>query len=239
MNNKKSNRPYAAKLLLILLSVTAVLLFMHLFLQFINWIIFYQQVGFYYELANRFDLDDESSVPTWFSQIIFFLIGILSLLAAYLDKKTASRRLWGIIGITGIVFSIDEVAGLHEFFLQSLHVLFYKDASPTSSDNAWLLVAPAILSAAVYFAWKMWTLLPRRTVGLFVFAGATFLIGAIAVDMVTSLVPRETFLNQGVMAAIEETLELLGAVIVVYAIAEFLEKHHSATIGNAKKQLGL
>ncbi|MBW3568904.1 hypothetical protein KY385_02120 [Candidatus Parcubacteria bacterium] len=237
MPKKQINKSYAMRLLRILLSATVLIFFMHLLLQYLNWLVFYQQNGLVYELANRFDLDDESSVPTWFSQILFFLIGVLALLAAYLEAKIAPRRLWQVIGAVGLIFSIDEVAGLHEFVLQSLHVLFFKDATPTSSDNAWLLIAPIILLAASVFAWKMWRLLPRRTLFLFVAAGSIFLVGAIAVDMLTSVVPRESFLNQGMLVAFEETLELLGTVIVVYAIVDFLEIHHRMALGKARKQL--
>ena len=234
----KTKLIYASHLLKMLLGVTLLLLCAHITLQYINWEVFYQQNGLAYELANRFDLDDESSVATWFSQLLFLAIGLGAALAAYLQPSMPLRRLWQTIAAAGLLFSIDEGAGLHEFVLQSLHVLFYKDASPTSSNNAWLLVAPFIFLAAGWLVWRMARLLPKRTILLFTAAIATFLVGAIGVDMLTSIVDRETFLNQGVLTAVEETLELLASVFVVYALADYLETHHRLELQSAFKQLG-
>jgi hypothetical protein len=237
MNNKNTSRTYSARIFKILASATLLILFMHLLLQYLNLEIFHQQNGPIYELSNRFDLDDESSVPTWFSQGLFLSIGFLALLAAYLSPKVAVRRLWLLIGSIGLIFSIDEIATLHEFVLQMLHVLFFQEASPTNSDNAWLIVAPFVLIAALIFARKIWSLLPRRTVVLLIAGGGVFLIGAIAVDLMISIGARETFLNQGILVAIEETLELFGTIVVVYAVLDYLETTHRKALMNAREQL--
>lgn len=213
-------------MLWILLVATAAIVAVHLTLQYLNFVVHYQQVGQLYELANRFDLDDESSVPTWFAQVLFFAISLSAGLAAYLQTHKPSRRLWGIIAILGLILSLDEVAGLHEFVLQSLHNVFFRDASPTGLANAWWIAAPFILLASGWLVWKMTRLLPRRTMALMAAGGAIFLTGAVAVDLLTSLAPRETFLNQGVLVAVEEGLELVGSVIVLYAAIDYLEKHH-------------
>lgn len=234
---KKTNLPYSTRLLSILLKVTVLILSLHFLMQYLNLEVFYQQNGQIYELANRFDLDDESSVPTWFSQILFLLISLGALLAAYFQTNNASRNLWRIIAGIGLLFSLDEATTLHEYILQTLHVLFFKDASPTGQHNAWWLVAPFVLAAGAWLIWKALRLLPRQTVTLFMTAGFTFLAGAFVVDMITSTAYRETFLNQGILVAIEESFELLGTVIALYAIADYLETYHYESINAALKQL--
>lgn len=209
----------------------------HLLLQYLNLEVFYQQNGLVYELSNRFDLDDEASVATWFSQALFLAISICAALAAYLSSRAAVRRLWQFIAVLGLLISVDEVAGLHEFVLQSLHNIFFRDSAPTITNNAWLLVTPFILAAVMWFIWKTAKLLPRRTIMLFSVGIFTFLIGAVFFDALASIVDRETFWNQGIFIAIEETLELLGNVIVLYAIADYIESQHGPRLKSALSRL--
>jgi hypothetical protein len=235
--NRNRNKTYSSRLLRVLVAIALFTVFMHLLLQYLNLEVFYQQNAHAYELSNRFDMDDEASVPTWISQAIFLIIGSGALLAAYLQSDKPSRRIWQMLAAVGLLFSLDETTTMHEYILQSLHVLFFQDASPTAFANAWWLVAPFILFAGGWLTWKIWQLLPRRTALLFLLAGAVFLTGAVFVDLLTSVVPRETFLNQGILVALEESLELSGSLIALYSIADYLETYHLAALSNSIKQL--
>ena len=229
--------PFATRMLWVLVCFTLILTGVHLLFQYLNIVVFYQQVGQFYELSNRFDFDDESSVPTWFSQLLFLVIGASAFLAGYLQTNKPARRLWWMIAAVGLVFSLDEISGLHERVLQSIHVMFFQDASPTGLANAWLVVLPFVLVASAWLIWKMLHFLPRRTIFLFTLSGVVFLSGAIFVDMLASTAPRETYLNQGVYIAMEETLEFLGTVLGLYAIVSYLEAYHHGAISRAVKQL--
>jgi hypothetical protein len=237
---KLPSAKYSNALLKILVAVVLLLLSLHILFQYLNWEVYYQQNGRIYELANRFDFDDESSIPTWFSQLIFMCIGLGALLAAHLEKKKPVKQIWKIVGVVGLLFSLDEVAGLHEFLLQTIHNIFFKDQSPTSSDNAWLIVLPFIAVSGLWLTWKMIRLLPKRTIGIFVVASAVFLAGAIGVDLLTSLVERESFFHQGVLVAFEEYFEMMGAVIFLFALLEYIEVNkiselHQKIIGLGSK----
>lgn len=227
----------ARRILIILLISTLVLAGLHLLLQALNLEVYHQQHGQFYELSNRFDLDDEASVPTWFSLVLFLLISVGAAFARYLEKNKDVRRVWGLVALIALLFSIDEASGLHEFALQTLHVMFYQEAAPTESSNAWLLVAPFVLAAGLWMLWKMFQHFPRRTMILFGISGVIFLTGAMGIDLIISINERETFLNQGLMVAAEETLELLGMVMVCYTIADYIEQRHGRRFAKAVAQL--
>jgi MFS family permease len=233
----RNKMSFATRILLSLVVVTLIITGTHLLFQYLNLVVFYQQVGQFYELSNRFDLDDESSVPTWFAQALFLTIAASAFLAGYLQTSRPARRIWWLIATVGLIFSLDEISALHERILQTLHVTVFQDASPTGLANAWLIVFPFVLLFSAWLIWKMLHLLPPRTIFLFVFGGFVFLAGAVVADLLTSIAPRETFLNQGVFVAIEETLELLGAIIGLYAIVNYLETHHQPAISKAIKSL--
>jgi len=228
---------FAIRLLFALICTTIILVSLHLFLQYLNLHVFDEKNGQIFELSNRFDLDDEASVPTWFSQILFLAIGFSAFLAAWMSAKKPVRWIWAIIGIGGLLASIDEISMLHEFVLQSIHLLFFKEASPTSTHNAWLLVLPVTLVIFWWLSVRMWQLLPRRTFLILVFAGCVFLFGAAGIDMIASVSSRSTFLYQGLYVAVEESLELLGSVLALYGIIDYIEHEHSLSIKQALTNL--
>jgi hypothetical protein len=196
----------------------------HLLLQYLNLEVFNEANGRIFELSNRFDLDDESSVPTWFSQFLLLAIGLVSGLAAYLQKERAMRWVWGVVAFLGITMSIDEIASLHEHSLQTIHVYFFDEAAPTITENAWLLVLPIILVFATMFGYVLYRYFPRRTSGLFILGGTIFLTGAVAVDALSDVTLSSAFLQQGILVAIEESLELAGSAVVLYAVIDYLER---------------
>lgn len=230
-------KSYAKKLLRFLLIVTTLLLLAHLLMQFLNMNVFHQQNGQIYELSNRFDLDDEASVQTWFTQALFLAISGLAALSAYLQAAKPERRLWTVISIIGLVISVDEIAGLHERVLQSIHVLFFYDSAPIGFANAWLLILPFVILGMCWLGWAVYRILPRHISLLFILCGVTYLSGAMFLDLFISVTPRENFLNQGVLVAVEESLEIISVVIALYAIADYLERYHYNTINSALKKL--
>lgn len=224
---------HAGKLATWLTLIALALLALHFCLQGLNWLVYHQQNGSVYELTNRFDLDDEASVTTWFSQGLFLLLSFLALLAGYFDKNTKAKRLWWLIGLGALLASIDEVAGLHEFGLQTIHNLFFVDQAPTALANAWLMILPIILIIAGWLIREMLKTFSKNTVILFALAIGVFLTGAVGIDQITSLTERESFVHQGVLVGLEEALELVSVVVLIYAVAKHLEDNYETKIKKA------
>jgi hypothetical protein len=133
--------------------------------------------------------------------------------------------------------SLDEAASLHEHSLQTLHVYVFKEAAPTVTQNAWLLVLPIVLAFAVAFSYVLYNYFPRRTSKLFILGGAIFLTGAIAVDVLSSGVLTESFAHQGIMVGAEESLELIGSVVILYAIVDYIERFRSKELASKLRRL--
>lgn len=235
--DNSTHRRFAPRLLVGLLLFWMVLVSLHLLFQYLNLEVYKELHGQVFELSNRLDFDDESSLPTWFAQAQFLGIGVAALLAGFLQKDATSRRLWNIIACVALIFWVDEVAAIHEFILQFVHLLFYQEAIPTFLNNAWVLIIPFVLLFGLWLAYKMYQIFPRRTVVLFVFSATIFLIGAVGIDILTSTEMKHTFWSQGVLVAIEESLELLGTITMFYAVVDYLERYRVAPIRKAIAQL--
>jgi hypothetical protein len=236
-NRKNSGRSFAGCVLAVLLIALVVIISVHLLLQFLNLNVFHEQHGAVYELSNRFDLDDESSVPTWLSQFLLLVIACAAGVAAWTQRLRAPRLLWGAITLIALVFSIDEVAILHEYVLEMLHTAFLGDTASNFSHNAWLVVAPFVLAGSCLLVWLMYRHFPKRTLVLLTIAGMVFVSGAMGVDIVTSSGHFSAFMSQGALVALEEGMELAGSMLALYAIVDYLERAHGHVFGGVAAQL--
>lgn len=230
-------KSFARKVLLSLLAVTAVLLLLHVVMQYINLEIYHEKQGQVFELSNRLDVDDEVSLPTWFSQFLLFAIGCSALLVAYMEKQKLHKRAWFVIGLFGVLLSIDEVASIHELVLQTAHLLYYGEVVPTAAVSAWWLLLPFIVIAGVLMLRWLYKVLPRWTWLLFFAGGTMSLIGAAGFEVIGNDFSKLSYIYQGTLAAIEEGFEMVGSIIVLYAVLKYIEDHHLEKIRGALKRL--
>ena len=235
---KKFLKPqsFPEKTLTLLIIVSLVLFSVHLILKFVSIQLFNQEHAFLFELSNRFDVNDENSVPQWFSQLIFLFIAAGSFLAAYLQKAKAQRRLWAAIGVVGLLLSLDDVATLHEFTLQFLHLTFFDEAEATFLINAWWILLPFVLIIAAVLAWYGWKLLPRRTIAIIVLGGTVFLAGKILMDSIANNVD-DLFIERGLVQGVEKIFQYTGSSIVLYGTLDYLRNNHLKQIKQAITQL--
>lgn len=226
------------RLLKYLFSIFLVLLVIHLVLQYINTVHLNQTYGPFYELTNRFDFDDEMSIPTWYAQFLFIVLSASSALLAFLEKNKPSKNIWILLSISTLAGSIDEVSAVHESILQAIHLTLFDVNSPTLLANAWVVVTPLVVGAIVFFLYKVLKLLPRRTVQLFALSAFLYLSGAVAVDIASSaLIESSAFVEQGLIVALEESLEILGQLTLFYALASYIEITHKSKISRVLQRL--
>lgn len=227
----------AGALLKLLTIVSLSLFVLHVGLKYISVVIYNEKHGFFFELANRFDMNDETSVPQWFTHILFLAIAVLAGLAARMSKDKHERRIWTVVAVFGLILSIDDVATLHEFALQSIHNTFFLDMAPSMLRNAWLIILPFVMVLVGWLAFSMWRKLPKSTTLLFVLSGFIYLVGAVGVDTLANTIPNRDFFNQGLLAAIEGVLQMIGSSLAVYVVFEYLDSHHKDKLRTAWKAL--
>lgn len=230
---KSRSGSFAKRMLWPLLGFVLVLITAHLTLQYLNLEVFGEKHGMVFELSNRFDFDDESSVPTWFSQATFLVLGAVAFTAAYMASKSQVRNLWKFIGTVSIIVSLDEILTLHETLLQGVHTKYFGEAAPQTYANAWLFVIPLVVAAGIAVLIWMTKVLPARTLWIFVAGAVLYLAGAIGIDLITNAAAKDTFLSQGILVALEESAEMFGGVLFLYASVDYLEVHHGARLRSA------
>lgn len=228
---------FAGRVLVTLLAIITVLISVHLLFQHLNLNIYHELHGRVFEISNRVDFDDEASLPTWVSQFILLSIGLLSFLAAYLQTVKGSRIIWGIIGAIGVSLSIDEVAALHELLLQTVHLAVFSEARPTVSSNAWFVLLPFIVVIGLLLLVQAIKHIPRAVLMIMIVGSFIYMSGAIFIDVLTNASNANNFYEKGILVAVEESFEMIGSTIILYAVISYIESNYGSKIKTAFSRL--
>ena len=170
-------------------------------------------------LRETFNVDEEQSLPTWFSSIQLFAAHLLLVMIAWLESHRSSRHAayWWSLAVILLVLSADEVVGFHEngsLVLKNLGV-----------EGDWVILG-ALVAAAVGVAFIPFLLaLPRRIAAFFVTAGVLLLAGALGVEVwdLSILDDEKTFLT-GLVPATEEFLERLGISVFILGLLLYMRE---------------
>lgn len=194
-----------------LLLITSIgLISMHLGLNYYN----HQVEETEWLLHQLFELDEENNLPTWFSSFLllnnaFFLWIITN--SKLPDFKTDQYRIhWRILSAGFLVLAIDEVAGLHETF-------------HTAIDTNWAIFgAILVLIVGISFI-SFLNALPRRLAGYYILAGAIYVGGALGVEYLSRDMDEDA-MSYGFAVAVEEGMEMLGALLFLFINLRELDK---------------
>lgn len=193
-------------------------------------------------LVALFSLGADGNLPTFYSSFaILFCAMLLTLIgvAGWGDRHIHTAYWLGLAAIF-LFLSVDEMLELHEHLNEPI-----RSALKTSGFfyYAWVIPYGALLLIFLAAYLRFLLRLPGRTAVLFVVAGATFVSGGIGVEMI-SAAHSEIHGNLNVtyvtLQTIEESLEMVGIVIFIFALAEYIDQrfgdlrlHISAGSGSA------
>ena len=184
-------------------------------------------VDLYFRAFGVFDVDKEASVPTWFSAINLLLSAclLLSIYAASRERLDNGSRYWLFLGLVFLALSIDEVAGFHERAarLTEVTVLLFAGDVPSAIFQGplrvlfgnWILPGIIVCIVAFLFFLPFLRILPRRTAGLFLLAGAIYIGGALGFEIVgdwsyvNEITQYGDFLDS-IRILVEEAAEMFG-----------------------------
>lgn len=150
----------------------AALLVIHIFLTVVH----YRVIELPWLLRELFDVDEEESVPTWFSSGLLLLTAVVLFLIAHLSQQCKDRYAiyWLGLGLgIGFAFmSADEIAGFHET-LNSI------------TETSWAVPGLILALLIGVFYLKFLSSLPAPVVVRFMMSGAIFVGGAIGIELAT------------------------------------------------------
>lgn len=183
--------------------------------------------GNLFGLVPLFYLDNEASVPTWYSSLALLLASVLLGLVAAAKKYQHDPCFphWVILGGLFLMLSIDEAVMLREYPID-----FLRNHLQASGALHYTWVIPgALFVTAVGLAYSRFLLsLDAKARRGMIAAGFIFLSGAIGVEMISGHHATqfgENNLGYVLIITAEEMLEMLGVVLLIHTLAGILERN--------------
>jgi hypothetical protein len=174
-------------------------------------------------LKVLFDVDRENSIPTWFSSVQLFVIGLL--LFAQSRRRGRLGPFLFFLGLGFVFLSADEAASIHERIIDSvkrLNIQWLLFLTFNGDPRAWMVPYAVVgLVSGVLLRRYLWVLGRgfRRETALVVVGLAIFAAGGIGLELVsfTFMETPDPEPYDWIVAG-EEFLEMAGMSLVLYGV---------------------
>ena len=190
-------------------------------------------------LRPLLDMNRERNIPTWYSCFLMIGAGLLaaSIGLGHVKVKRDPQVYWFLLALLLAAMSYDEIFELHERFA---NVAVQREDHIDILRLSWAL--PGLGFAALIFLSAIGFLrrLEREIRHLVLLSGGVFVIGAIGFELLEEIRglavvgPRRLDPLFVIVMTLQETLELLGISLFIYALLRHVEKTFGlVTIGVA------
>jgi len=182
-------------------------------------------------LTRLFHLNEESNVPSLYSALALLDCALLLAVVAVDARRARDRSArvwWGLAGLFGFI-CLDEAVSIHELLNVPL-----RDAMGTHGGVlhfAWVIPYALLVLGVGFACARFLRRLPRATRVGFIAAGATFIAGAIGMEMLEGILepaygPGDLRLELAILA--EELMEMLGVAYFLTTLLRYVESTRGA-----------
>lgn len=184
-----------------------------------------------YGLVDLFNVNREQNIPTLFSVLLLISCSVLLSLIFYLHRKQAAglKMYWATLATGFVYMAIDEFTQLHE----SVGISFIPligDHSQGFLYFSWVIPAMALMVFLAIFYSSFLFKLPKKTRINFTIAGIIYLTGLLGIEMLGGryyeLHAGEN-LTYSLITTLEESLEMLGLILFIRALLDYLSVNFS------------
>lgn len=195
-----------------------------------------------YGLTTLFDVDGERNVPSFFSfTIIMFSVGLLAFIAAHQPRGVKPHRAyWAGLALVFSYLALDEGFELHERVARYAGTWVH---ARELSVYLWLVPYAIGCLAFLIIYGRFLAQLQREDKLNILLAGIVYVAGAAGAEVIGALYVHvfhtEHALGYDIESAIEESLEMTGMILFVYALLRYIETHtatEAAVVLSGKKK---
>jgi len=220
-------------------SILFVIAFVSLALHLIAYYLFYHwpiDSSLFRLAVNALDLNNEATISTWYSSAILLLcgIGIASVALAAYQMHSPYVLHWSALGLIAILFSADEIAGLHEKLNGPVKMLVHAGGVFTF---AWVIPGLVFVVFLLVSFRRFYRSLPPRTRFYLGLGAALYFLGSLGFEMLSgqySEVYGRDHFGYKALAGLEEFLEMAGAATFIHGILVHLNDHVSWSVRRHK-----
>ncbi|MBW4459939.1 MAG: hypothetical protein KME47_06820 [Nodosilinea sp. WJT8-NPBG4] len=179
-------------------------------------------------IYNFFNMSVEANFPTYVSAINLLMAALLCGLIAFCESSLRKRYGWHWWGLAAclLTLSVDEAAQIHEGIVGSI-LGFYVERGEGIFYYKWYLAYIPVLGILGFLYLPFLKHLPIRYSSKFVLSAFVYFGGSIGFEMVQAYLSYHSR-STGLSVLVEETLEMLGVVIVIYTLLLYLSEQSYA-----------
>ena len=190
-------------------------------------------------LVPMFNVSQEQNIPTLFSVLLLISCSVLLSLIFYLHRKqvVGLKMYWATLATGFVYMAIDEFTQLHE----NVGILFLPligDHSHGFLYYSWVVPAFALIIFLASFFSNFLFNLPKATSVSFIIAGTIYLTGLLGIEMLGGYYHElhgNENLTYSLISTLEESLEMLGLILFIRALLDYLSVHFSEIIINFQR----
>ncbi|RJQ33092.1 MAG: hypothetical protein C4562_01370 [Actinobacteria bacterium] len=189
--------------------------------QYLLHVLKYNHLIEYIRLVN---LDSEANIPTWFAVILLLCCSTLLFLIGVSARKNGNKDsvYWKGLALLFLYISIDEASRIHELSIKPLRHLFNVSGYLYFT---WVIPGLILVIVIVLLYLKFFVNLPQKICNLIAGAWGLYVGGALGMEAIgaryISHVGSVDMLFV-MITTIEETLEMLGLILFIYALLIYL-----------------
>lgn len=185
------------------------------------------------QTLSRLNMDNEVSIPTWFSQTL--LLGAAVLFAYMASVATSLRagfiKTWWFLAGLFLFASIDEGSSLHELATEPMQEMLGITGGPFFF--AWVIPGIALCVLLCLGLLRFFLHLPRFAHIIFA-SGALALFGAIGIEMISGMFWQASgvyeTLTYPLLNVLEEGLENTASILTIYGLLRLIATHDRETL---------
>jgi hypothetical protein len=176
-----------------------------------------------HDLVEKFDINVEANIPTWYSSSALFFSALLLILIG-LATKNAKRPYawhWILLALIFVFLSCDETAQIHEWTVPHVFGIL---KSQFAQFIGWVIPYAGLVLLFVIAYLRFFFHLPYRFKILFFGAGALYVGGALGMELLTGAFGRVVLEGRlhFLFGIIEEIFEMGGIVLFIYTLLSYL-----------------
>ncbi len=182
-------------------------------------------------LIALFNIDEEGTIPSYFSASLLFFAAVLLAAIAWLKRNVRAPFAagWTFLSFAFLCMAIDEAAGIHDVLVDRLTRRLLGEPTLSVFYFAWVIpgIATVLVFSIVFF--KFFLHLPRATRVVVLRAAALFIGGAVGVELIEGYYATShghENLTFNMIATVQESMEMAGVIVFLYALLQFIQTHY-------------
>lgn len=187
--------------------------------------------AFFQKLVKAFSVDLELNVPNFFSTLILLCASALLWFITILKRKQKDSYVWHWAILAGgfLFMAFDEIVSAHEKLIEPMQAMLGRENLGVLYF-AWVVPVGFIVLFLAGIFFRFWLNLPSKPRISFLIAGLLYVGGAIGMELVGGKYFEahggDNLVYIG-LTAIEESLELAGVIVFIWALLEYISDNYT------------